>query len=295
MIRSWRPGWPVDLDLVLQPLTRGPNDPVARRTAPQAWWLTGRAVSGPAALAVRRTGGEVLGEAWGPGAAELLDRLPRLLGDDDDPTGFTPQERTVVAVQWRRHGHRWRVPATGFVRATAVQAVLEQKVTGIEARRAWFRLCADHGEPAPGPAPDGMRVAPDRDALAAVPSWWWRSNGVDHTHAATVQRLARVRLDDGPGGRARLAATPGVGPWTLAEVGFRALGDADAVSVGDYHLANVVGYALSGRARSSDEQLLELLAPYAGHRHRAVRMIELSGIAPPRFGPRISLPTHRGR
>jgi hypothetical protein len=42
------------------------------------------------------------------------------------------------------------------------------------------------------------------------------------------------------------------------------------------------------------EQMLELLAPYAGHRHRVVRMIELSGVCPPRFGPRATLPTHRG-
>ena len=73
---------------------------------------------------------------------------------------------------------------------------------------------------------------------------------------------------------------------------FRALGDADAVSVGDFHLANLVGYALTGRPRSTDEQLLELLRPYAGHRYRAVRMIELSGLRPPRFGPRRSLPKH---
>jgi hypothetical protein len=32
--------------------------------------------------------------------------------------------------------------------------------------------------------------------------------------------------------------------------------------------------------------MLELLAPYAGHRQRAVRLIELSGIRKPRFGPR---------
>ena len=139
-----------------------------------------------------------------------------------------------------------------------------------------------------------MRVAPSREAVAAVPSWWWRANGVDHTRAGTVLRLARIRLDGSPDavGR-RLASVPGIGPWTVAEVGFRALGDADAVSVGDFHLANYVGYALTGRARSTDEQMLDLLAPYSGHRHRAVRMIELSGLAPPKFGPRFAPPGHR--
>lgn len=292
MMRVWRPDWPIDLDLVLAPLTRGRTDPVARRVAIGQWWLTGTADSGPAALLVRRVADSIVGQAWGPGAAQVLDRMPQLLGDDDDPIGFAPQPDSVIAAQWRRRGRHWRVPATGFVWATAVQAVLEQKVTGIEARHAWYRLCADHGTPAPGPAPAGMRVAPTREAVAVVPSWWWRSNGVDHARAATVLRLARAGSLDDP---ARLASVPGIGPWTLAEVGLRAIGDADAVSVGDYHLANLVGYALTGRARSTDDQMLELLAPYEGHRHRAVRMIELSGIRTPTFGPRITLPTHRGR
>lgn len=290
MTRTWRPDWPIDLDLVLWPLTRGRNDPVARRVGPGDWWLTGTAASGPASLHVRRVGGSVVGDAWGPGAEQILDGMPRLLGDGDDPSGFSPQPGSVIAVQWRRRGRHWRVPATGFVWATAVQAVLEQKITGIEARRSWYSLCAEHGEPAPGPAPTGMRVAPPREVVAMIPSWWWRSNGVDHTRAATLQRLARVRPPHDP---VRLAAVPGIGPWTLAEIGFRALGDADAVSVGDYHLANLVGYALTGRARSTDEQMLRLLSPYAGHRHRAVRMIELAGVSAPRFGPRITLPDHR--
>jgi 3-methyladenine DNA glycosylase/8-oxoguanine DNA glycosylase len=294
MRRAWTPDWPIDLDLVLGPLTRGPGDPVARRVSRQHWWLTGRTPDGAAALHLQRIGTEVVAHGYGPGGAELLDRLPHLLGDDDDPTGFAPAPGTVVAEQWRRHGTRWRVPCTGLVRQTAVLAILEQKVIGIEARNSWFALCRDHGEPAPDPAPRGMRIAPDREVLAMVPSWWWRANGVDNARAGTVLRLARVRLDAGAADvQARLAAVPGIGPWTLAEVGFRALGDADAVSVGDFHLANLVGYALTGRARSTDEQMLDLLAPYAGHRHRAVRMIELSGVRPPKFGPRASVPTHR--
>ena len=38
----------------------------------------------------------------------------------------------------------------------------------------------------------------------------------------------------------------GIGEWTIAETRIRALGDPDAVSVGDYHLAHHVGYALTG-------------------------------------------------
>ena len=82
-----------------------------------------------------------------------------------------------------------------------------------------------------------------------------------------------------------LRALPGIGAWTSAEVRQRACGDADAVSVGDYHLPGVVGWALAGQ-KVDDAGMLALLAPYAGHRHRAARLIELTGLGPPRRGPR---------
>ncbi len=86
----------------------------------------------------------------------------------------------------------------------------------------------------------------------------------------------------------RLRAIPGIGPWTAAEVGLRAYGDPDAVSVGDFHLKNLVVFAFTGRPRGSDEEMLELLEPFAGQRGRVVRLLELSGIGPPAFGPRLS-------
>ena len=68
-----------------------------------------------------------------------------------------------------------------------------------------------------------------------------------------------------------------------------ALGDPDAVPVGDYHLADSVGYALEGTARSSDVRMLELLNPYSGHRARVIRLIGIAGITAPRFGPKMPL------
>jgi 3-methyladenine DNA glycosylase/8-oxoguanine DNA glycosylase len=68
-----------------------------------------------------------------------------------------------------------------------------------------------------------------------------------------------------------------------------ALGDRDAVSVGDYHLPHVVAYALAGERRADDARMLELLEPYAGQRARAVRLIEASGVGPPRRAPRVAL------
>ncbi len=91
-----------------------------------------------------------------------------------------------------------------------------------------------------------------------------------------------------PEAYARLTAMPGIGPRTAAEVGVRALGDVDVVSVGDFHLPNLVAFALAGEPRGTDARMLELLEPWRGQRARVVRLLELSGIRAPRYGPRLS-------
>jgi 3-methyladenine DNA glycosylase/8-oxoguanine DNA glycosylase len=177
--------------------------------------------------------------------------------------------------------------------------VLEQKVVGLEAFRAWRLLLRRYGLPAPGPAPAGLRVCPPAGTWAAVPSWEWHRAGVEGVRAATIRGAAKVagRLEEivalsADEADRRLRALPGIGVWTSAEIRQRACGDPDAVSVGDYNLPGAVGWALAGR-KVDDAGMLELLAPYAGHRHRAARLIELSGIHPPRRGPRNSVRDYR--
>jgi 3-methyladenine DNA glycosylase/8-oxoguanine DNA glycosylase len=239
-------------------------------------------------------GGDVVEvRAWGPGADWALEAAPDLLGAGDDPAGFEPQH-PVVAASWRRHPG-WRVPRSRRVLDALVPAVLEQKVTGREAWRAFRTLVRRYGEPAPGPTahlPGGLWVQPAPRTWATVPSWEWHRAGVDLSRSRTVVTAAASAgrleaLADVPTAEAavRMRSLPGIGVWTAAEVGQRALGDADAVSVGDFHLSSVVGVALVGE-RVDDDAMLELLEPYAGHRYRAVRMIELSGVRPERHGPR---------
>jgi 3-methyladenine DNA glycosylase/8-oxoguanine DNA glycosylase len=183
----------------------------------------------------------------------------------------------------------------------AVAAVLEQRVTGVQARGAWRGLLIEHGSPAPGPAPDGMRVSPAPSQVLQVPSWDWRRYGVDTQRLTTIREvaarahvLARAEGLSAAEGRELLTAIPGVGPWTAAEISSRAFGDADAVSVGDYHLARNVTYALTGRTDGTDDDMVALLEVYAGHRFRVVRMVELARAAPARRGPRMRLPGPRG-
>ena len=89
----------------------------------------------------------------------------------------------------------------------------------------------------------------------------------------------------------RLRSLPGIGVWSSAEIRARALGDADAVSFGDYHVARDIGWALTG-SETDDAGLAELLAPYRPHRLRVQRLVGQAGLGPPRRGPRLAPRTH---
>src|SRR5690348_14697609 len=239
----------------------------------------------------------VSGQAWGPGAAWLLDRLPGWLGFHDDRAGFTPCHPVVSDLALRYEG--FRVGRSGRVFEALVPAVLEQKVVSAEAHRAWRFLLVKYGEQAPGPAPAGMRVPPAPRTWARIPSWDWHRAGVEGVRARTIVTAAAVAarleeaadLDPAEADR-RLRSLPGIGVWTSAEIRQRAMGDPDAVSVGDYHLPNAVGWTLA-RRKTDDAGMLELLAPYDGHRYRVTRLIELGGSRPERHGPRMSVRDYR--
>jgi 3-methyladenine DNA glycosylase/8-oxoguanine DNA glycosylase len=287
---TWRPSVPVSLDLALGPLQRGRGDPAHLRDS-TGWWRTSRTPEGVSTLRVTAAGSEVHASAWGPGAAWVIQNLPSLLGARDDVDGFVPQHG-VIASTWRRLRHL-RLGATGTVFELLVPSVIEQRVTGAEAHRSWRELLRRFGEPAPGPAPAGMRVVPAPEVWARIPSWDWHRHNVDPGRARTVRAAAMVagRLEEAvrlPSDQRlrRLRHVPGVGVWTAAEVAQRSWGDADAVSVGDFHIPALVGWALVGRPVDDDE-MLELLSCYPGHRHRAVRLIESSGFRKPGFGPRM--------
>ena len=152
--RRWRPSWPIDLVTTLGVLSHGRGDPTIRIIGRQVWRTT-RTPAGPATVHYARQGGEVLARAWGPGAELELDALPRVLGADDDPQGFAADAHPVMAAAYRRFGPGWRVLRTTRVVEALVPAVLEQRVTGVEANRAWADLVRRFGEPAPGPAGSG--------------------------------------------------------------------------------------------------------------------------------------------
>lgn len=300
--REWRPGYRLDLPAVLGPLRRGRGDPTWRlgdeAGAGGTVWRAGTTPEGAATLRVSRRGdGTVLAGAWGPGAEWTLHGLPELLGAADRPEEFVAHH-PLVADAWRRLPGL-RLGASGRVWDVLMPAVLEQKVTGVEARRSWRELCRRFGEPAPGPAPAGMMVPPTPDAVRTIPDWEWHRAGVDNARrrailsaAAVAHRLEGACTLAGEPGRQLLRRVPGIGVWTAAEVAQRAWGDPDAVSFGDFHIPALVGWALLGRPLD-DPGMLEVLAPYAPQRQRAVRYIEASGFRRPRFGPRFAAKDYR--
>lgn len=296
--RQWRPNWPCPTDLVLAQLRHGPGDPTFRTTAAGVVWRAVRTPAGAATIAVDPlAGGEIRARAWGEGADWVLAALPAMLGADDDPSGFAPRHPVVTRL-WRRFCD-WRLGATGLVMESLVPVVIEQKVTGAEAFSGYRRLVQRFGEPAPGAPPElRLMLPPTPRQLLEVPSWEWLRMGIDHGRSATLLRAAQVApaLERAAGRGAAeldrcLRTVRGIGAWTSGEVRARVLGDADAVSFGDFHIAGNVGYALTGEP-TDDAGMAELLAPYAPHRHRVQRLIELGGVHRPRRGPRMSPRAH---
>ena len=312
--REWLAPFSFDVAGMLSVHRRGSGDPAFATDQAGAIWRACRTADGPATVRVtarREQGGSTAREsdeparrvvtrvdatAWGPGAGWLLETIPALLGADDRPEEFVPVHPVLEAAARR---HTVRIGRSCLVMEALVPAVLEQKVVGKEATQAWRFLLRRFGEPAPGPGPARLRVPPEAATWASIPSWDWHLAGVEAVKARVIAAAARVagRLEEvtamssGDADR-RLRAIPGIGHWTSAEVRQRACGDADAVSIGDYHLPALVGWALAGRP-VDDAEMLELLAPYPGHRHRASILASLTGTAPGRRGPRLAVRDYR--
>jgi 3-methyladenine DNA glycosylase/8-oxoguanine DNA glycosylase len=274
---------PFDLHLTLGRLAHGTGDPTVR-VEPDGVWRATRTPEGPATEHVTMENGTIVVGVWGPGAGWLLDAAPDLLGLHDDPASFRPQHGVVSELHRRFRG--LRLGRTNAVVEALIPAILEQKVVGKEARNSFRALVRTLGEPAPGPA--GLILQPDPRRLAETPYYELHPLGIERKRAEVLREVGRRagRLEQ-VASADRLRAIPGIGAWTAAEVAAVAFGDPDAVSVGDFQIPHLVSWALAGEARGTDQRMLELLAPYAGHRGRVVRLLETSGLAAPRFGPRL--------
>jgi 3-methyladenine DNA glycosylase/8-oxoguanine DNA glycosylase len=268
----------------------GLYDPSCRRGSGR-FWLAARTPTGAVSLAVHEAEGVARAIAWGPGAEWALDRVEALLGLADEPASFAPPPGAVATLARRGRGlHLVRTP---FVFDVLCQVILQQRVSFRDAARSHRRLTRALGEAAPGPP--GLLLPLAARHWLRLSSEDFRQAGVDGQRAGRLRaaaRAARSVAACADGGLApaadTLGAIPGCGPWTVGmTLGF-ALGDPDAVPVGDLHLPSLVAHALVGEPEADDARMLELLEPYRGHRFRLIRLllaadrIRLGRSGPPR-------------
>ncbi len=261
------------------PTARMGVDPEGRPQFVKAW----RTAGGPATLRVTELErGRFRAEAWGPGAEQALAGAPDLLGASDAPGSLVAQHAQVAQAIVSHRG--LRLGRSPWLLDRLLGIVLEQRVKSEDAWRAWRYLVQEHGEPAP--AIDGLWIAPESKAIRRIGfDTWWRW-GVDRKRAGTLCEVAFVAAKvEGLAGpdaaRSLFAHIRGVGPWTEGMFCGYVLGDPDAVVVGDLHLPNQMSKAFTGVPFGDDDQMLALLAPYAGQRFRVQVLLARAPAARP--------------
>jgi 3-methyladenine DNA glycosylase/8-oxoguanine DNA glycosylase len=281
------PASPIDLRRSLAPLAHGRGDPTIRLEPWGAWRAT-RTPEGPATMRFVARDSAIAVSAWGDGAGWVTSHAADLAGASDRPEALTPHHDVIAELVHRLPG--LRLPASLRPFDALLPAICEQKITGVEARAVYRAIVQAQGEPAPGPG--RLRLLPDPSVLAELPYYAFHRFGLERRRAELMRHSAALapRLEGMTAGQAGmlLGRVRGIGPWTVAEVTRVAYGDPDAISVGDYHIPSVVAWALAGEPRADDARMLELLEPYRGQRGRIQRLLEASGIFPPRRGPRMT-------
>ena len=286
---------PVHFGHTLGWLQRGPFDPTLRVT-PEGVWRASSTPRGPATLRLQAQGKTVKATAWGPGAEHALAQAPVLVGAAVVVCGLFDADAIVGPLKRRFRG--LRMGGTGDVADALMGAILEQRVTVVEAHRAYVGIVRAFGEDAPVPleAPR-LRVAPTAERLAELRYFDLHQFGVERQRAATLIRAMQVlgRIPERDLRSPRRLPTvlrpiPGVGPWTIGQVSAQVFGDPDAVVLGDLGLPRLVAWTFAGERWADDERMLELLEPYRGQRGRVIRLILAGGHGPERRTPR--LPKH---
>lgn len=258
------------------------------RSRPESVSFAARTPAGSVSVRARVVDRDLSLELWGDGSDWMARRGPQLAGQHDDPRTVHFDHQRLDEVNRRNPGLRHG--AHGCVVDNLLARVVGQRVLALEAGRSWIALCRELGDPAPGPL--GLQLAPDHERVANTPTWWFHQHGIERSRARILVTVARnaERLEEVvdlplPQAYARMRAVPGLGPWTVNGIARTALGDPDAITVGDYWISHTVCSFFTGRARGSDEEMLALVERWEGQRGRVERLIHLSGHRIQRFGP----------
>lgn len=214
----------------------------------------------------------------GPGTDWALTQLPALLGADDDPSDFRTDHPALrnLASQFTS----LRIGATGRWYEALATSAIGQRVVTADARASRTALSTRYGNRAPvGPA----HSFPSPAALLALADHEFHTAGIERSRARVLRVAAKYadrieRLHEIPAADATewLQRLPGIGPWTTGLTTAVAGGDANAVPVGDLHIPRMVSSALTGE-EGGDQEMLDALEPFAGHRQRVVRLVKMGG------------------
>ena len=255
---------------------------------PDSVSFAARTPHGPVSVRVRPSQGALAVEAWGEGAGWIIARSDAIAAHHDDPRRLDFGDTRLDDLNRRHPG--FRHAAHGCVVDGLLARTLGQRVLAVEAGRSWAALCRELGDDAPGPL--GLRLPPDHERVAGTPTWWFHQHGVERSRATTLvtiarhaRRLAEVVDLPLPEAYGRMRAVRGLGPWTVNGVARYALGDPDAIVIGDFWISHAVCSYFTGRPRGSDEEMLALVERWTGQRGRVERLIHLSGHRVQRFAP----------
>lgn len=290
------------------PVDRVGRGAVARRGSDGTLRRAEPGPCGPLLLEATVIGGQLHCSVWGspdtPGAAveAALRHLRAWIGQHDRPELLADVvgDHRLLRRLLRELGEI-RLGRLPRVFESVGRAVVHQLVQSGEAVRSVAQMVQRYGEASAG----GVIAYPTAGRLGATPAWELRRCGVSlrgaralHAAAVDAPALEQAAADMAVLDR-RLRRLPGIGIWTSAETRL-ALGDPDAVSVGDHHLHTWVSTVLAGLPpeESSDDLMLELLAPFAGQRGRVVTLIGRAIVrglvaGPPRRAPHAAWSQHR--
>ena len=251
------------------------------------WWPT-ITPAGPALVAFWPTGDELAVSAWGEGGGWAVDQIPALIGlRDETIDDFSPDHPVLRSLASRFT--TFRVGATERWYEALVSTAIGQRVVTADASQSRQRLARHNGDTSLG---GPMGILPDPRTLLTLRDHDFHRAGLERSRARVLRiaatyadRLERLTGVPGRDAVAWMQRLPGIGPWTAGITSAIAGGDPDAVPVGDLHVPAMVTYALTGEV-GDDARMLEVLAPFDGHRGRVVRMVTLAGAGPPRHHPR---------
>lgn len=183
-----------------------------------------------------------------PDLDEIVRRARRLFDLDADPKRIARhlgRDRSLAPIVRRLPGLRVPGAFDGF--ETSVRAILGQQVSVKGATTLSGRLVASFGRPMAGGAGALTHHFPEPVALAGAEL---TRIGLPAARAGAIRALAlavrddAISLDAAPDLDAWIGAMcelPGVGPWTASYVAMRALGDPDAIPLGDLGLRRALG------------------------------------------------------